>query len=249
MPSLRSSGSVCWAASRASSRKSNERLVSRVENRPSSKSIWSGVLPRIAAATCLPRAMRSTAALEKTVAGVAHRAAGVRAAADLHDVGVAEDDLHGLDRHVQQVRDHLREARLVALAARLRADHHIDAALGPHVDAGLFVRRADRRLDVVGKAAPQELAAPGGVALALREALPVGDLHRPVHVLGVAAAVVQHADGVAVRHGLRRDRGSCAAARSGRSRVARRRCRSAARSRRSPRAGPSCGRPASAWCW
>ena len=50
----------------------------------------------------------------------------MRAAADLHHVGVAENDVHALDRNMQQVGDHLRKARLVALAARLRADDHID---------------------------------------------------------------------------------------------------------------------------
>ena len=52
----------------------------------------------------------------------------MRAAADPHHVGVAEDDLHALDRHAQQVGDDLREARLVALAARLRADDDVDAS-------------------------------------------------------------------------------------------------------------------------
>ena len=78
--------------------------------------------------------------------GVAHRAAGMRAAADLHHVGVAEDDLHRFDRHVQEVGDDLREARLVALAARLRADHDVDTALRPHRDARLLVRARRSRI-------------------------------------------------------------------------------------------------------
>ena len=54
----------------------------------------------------------------------------MRAAADADDVGVAHDDVDGLDRHREQIGRHLREARLVALAARLRADHDVDAAVG-----------------------------------------------------------------------------------------------------------------------
>ena len=63
----------------------------------------------------------------------------MRAAADADDVGVADDDVDGLDRQVQQVGDHLREAGLVALAARLRADHHVDAALRLHRDLGALL--------------------------------------------------------------------------------------------------------------
>ena len=124
----------------------------------------------------------------------------MRAAAHLHHVGVAENDLHGLHRHVQQIGHDLGEAGLVALAARLRADHDIDASLRPHGDPRLLVGRADRGLDIVRKAAPEQLAAFGRRAPALLEPFPVGDVHRPVHVLLVAPAVVVHADGVAVRH-------------------------------------------------
>ena len=101
--------------------------------------------------------------------------------------------------------DDLGEARLVALAARLRADHDVDAALRPHRDPRLLVGRADRGFDVVGEPEAEQLAALRRLALALLEALPVGDLHRPVHVLLVAAAVVEHADRVAVRHRFGRD--------------------------------------------
>ena len=117
------------AASFASSRKSKLRLLVGDENRPSLNSTLSAGASSTSAAICLPLAIRSAAAFAITVAGVAHRAAGVRAAADADDVGVADDDVDRLDRHRDQVGDHLREARLVALAARLRADHHVDAAV------------------------------------------------------------------------------------------------------------------------
>ena len=57
---------------------------------------------------------------------MAHRTAGMGAAAGAHHVGVAENDAHALDRHVKQIGDHLRETRLVALPGRLRADDDID---------------------------------------------------------------------------------------------------------------------------
>ena len=51
----------------------------------------------------------------------------------------------------EQVGGDLREAGLVALAARLRADHHADAAFRLHRDLGALARRADRGLDVVAR--------------------------------------------------------------------------------------------------
>ena len=104
----------------------------------------------------------------------------------------------------EQVGRDLREARLVALAARLRADHDVDPAFRLHRDLGALPRRADRGLDVVGDAEAEQLAALLRLALALLEAVPVGDPHGEVHVGLVGAAVVEHADGVAVRHLLRR---------------------------------------------
>ena len=124
----------------------------------------------------------------------------MRAAADLHHVGVAEDDLHAFHRHVQQIGHDLREAGLMALAARLRADDDVDASFRTHGDPRLLVGRADRGLDVVREPAAEQLAALGRRAPALLETLPVGDVHRPVHVFLVAPAVVVHADGVAVGH-------------------------------------------------
>ena len=137
--------------------------------------------------------------------GVAHGAAGMGAAADFHHIGIADNNAHALGRHVQQIRDHLRKTRLVPLPARLGADHHIDAAFRLHLDARLLARRADRRLHVVGKATAQQLAAALRFAAARRKTFPVGDVHRPVHILLIAAAVVEHADGIAIRHGFGRN--------------------------------------------
>ena len=45
----------------------------------------------------------------------------------------------------------------------MRTDHGIDTAIRPHLDPCLLLRRADRRLDVVGEAPPQQLAAALGL--------------------------------------------------------------------------------------
>ena len=58
-------------------------------------------------------------------------------------------------------------------------------------------------LDVVRHAEAEQLAAFFGLLLARLEAVPVGDGHGEVHVRLVGAAVVEHADRVAVRHLLR----------------------------------------------
>src|SRR5262249_61551334 len=122
-----------------------------------------------------------------------HGTARMRSAAHLHHVRVAEDDLHALERDVEKVGHDLRKTRLVALAAWLGADDDVHAALRAHGDPRLLVGGADRGLDVIGKAAAEQLAALCGLAPALLEALPVGDLHRPFHSFPVASAVVSHA--------------------------------------------------------
>ena len=78
-----------------------------------------------------------------------------------------------------------------------------DPLLRLHRDARLLARRADRGFDVVRQSEAEQLAAPFGLAAARRKSLPIGDIHRPIHVLFVAAAVIEHADGIAVRHGFR----------------------------------------------
>ena len=67
---------------------------------------------------------------------VAHRAAGMRAAAYAHHVGVAEEDVDRFHGYRQQPRHHLREARLVTLPRWLRADHDLHAPRGSDADLG-----------------------------------------------------------------------------------------------------------------
>src|SRR6185295_14240146 len=71
--------------------------------------------------------MRSnaTAALQHALHGIAHaqtrhahRAAGMRAAADRNDIGIALYQAYRLERHAKPLAHALREARLVALPAR-----------------------------------------------------------------------------------------------------------------------------------
>src|SRR5262245_51032257 len=100
---------------------------------------------------------------------MAHGAAGMRTATDLYHVGVAEDDLHLLDLHLDQGRYALREARLMALPGRLRADDDIDAAFRPYINLRLLLRRTDRGFHVVAEPEAEELAALPGFALALVE--------------------------------------------------------------------------------
>ena len=140
---------------------------------------------------------------------MAHRASRMRPAADFHHRGIAVDDVHALVGNVKQIGHHLGEARLVALPVRLRADHGIDAGrpgriLRPHLELRLLLRRSDRRLDIIGEPPAKQLAAALGFAAPRRKSLPVGDFHRPVHVLFVMPAVVEHSDRVAIGHRLRR---------------------------------------------
>ena len=79
------------------------------------------------------------------------------AAAHLHHVGIAEDDLDGLGGHMQEVGDDLGKARLVPLSARLGADHDLDLSLRRHRDARLLVGCADGGFDVVRKPAAKSL--------------------------------------------------------------------------------------------
>ncbi len=80
------------------------------------------------AAIRAPRATISSAAFAITQPRHAHRAAGVRAAADGGDVGVAGEEPHLRELDAEPLDDELREAGLVALAGRQRADHDVDAA-------------------------------------------------------------------------------------------------------------------------
>src|SRR5262249_59978844 len=96
----------------------------------------------------------------------------MRAAADLHDVGIAENDAHVVARHKQEIGNDLREACLVTLTGRLRADDHVDASLRLHLDPRLLARRADRGLDVVCETQSKQFAASPRLAAAPGEAFP-----------------------------------------------------------------------------
>ena len=78
-------------------------------------------------------------------------------------------EAHLIGLHAEPLDDELGEARLVALARRQRADHHVDHALGPHGDLRALARRAGRDLDVVGDA---------DAAVAARAAAPRGGAPR-----------------------------------------------------------------------
>src|SRR4051812_41465104 len=114
---------------------------------------------------------------------MAHRAAGMRSPAHLHDIGIAENDAHLLNRYTDEVRNDLGKAGLVSLTARLRANHHIDKAIRPHGDARLFLGSPDRGFHIIDDAEAEQLAALPGFALPPGKTFTVGDLHRPVHVL------------------------------------------------------------------
>ena len=58
----------------------------------------------------------------------------MRARAHAHDVGVALNEAHAVERNAEPFDDHLRERCLVPLPARLRAERDINPALGQHLD-------------------------------------------------------------------------------------------------------------------
>ena len=134
---------------------------------------------------------------------VPHGASGMSAASSFHNIGVAQNDADGLDRHRDKVRNHLRKARFVALTGRLGADNNLDAAIGAHDDARVFFRRTDGGFDIVGETETKKFAAFFGVPFARFEAVPIGKAHGEVHIVPVMATVVEHADGVPVGHRLR----------------------------------------------
>ena len=122
----------------------------------------------------------------------------MRAAADLHDVGVAGNDPHILERHAQPFVDQLSEARLVALSVRDRPDDDIDPAVGMHRDLGPLARLPGRGVDVIGDADATTLAALARLGAARGKALPVAELERLFHDLVIGAAVVDHAERIGV---------------------------------------------------
>src|SRR6202040_4172800 len=114
------------------------------------------------------------------------------------DVGVVGDDTHVLDRHVVPLIDELREARLVALPLRRRADHDIDPAVSPYGHFGALARHPGRRIDIVGDRDAAMFAASAGGDAARREAVPIAGLQRPIHGVMIGAAVIDHAERIPI---------------------------------------------------
>ena len=83
----------------------------------------------------------------------------MRAAAGGDFRGVAADEDDVLRVHAEEVGHDLREARLVALAGRLRADRKLDLAGAEHGHLDALVRNADRGFEIVRDADAAELAA------------------------------------------------------------------------------------------
>ena len=88
--------------------------------------------------------------------------------------------------------DELRVSGLMALPARLGADQDRDVAIGiePHIGGLLAHGAADFDVSAKSDAAHQALL-PGELR-ALRKLLPFRDLHRPLHVRGEVAGVINH---------------------------------------------------------
>ena len=124
----------------------------------------------------------------------------MRASTDGRDVGVAGDEPHVTELDAEPLRQELREARLVTLARRERAEHHVETALGAHGDLRALARRAGVELQVVRQADAAIAPAPPRLGAARLEAGPIGERHRAVLRRRVVAAVVEEADRVAVRH-------------------------------------------------
>ena len=101
------------------------------------------------------------------------RAAGMRAAAPYHPVGIAGHQAHAVVRHAQPFGDKLREAGLVALALRAGADDHLDHAFGFDGHLGALTRHAGRGIHIVGDADAAMLAARRGLGAAGGETVPV----------------------------------------------------------------------------
>ena len=134
----------------------------------------------------------------------AHRAAGARSPTDGHAVGVPGDEAHLLEIDAQPLGQDLGEARLMPLAGRQCAEDELDPPLGVHGDLRALARRPAVQLDVVGEADAAVAAAPARLGPARLEPRPVGEGHGAVERRRVVPAVVDQAEGIAIRHGGRR---------------------------------------------
>ena len=99
-------------------------------------------------------------------------------------------DVHVVERHAEPFRHALRERRLVALPARQRADHDVDAAVRMHGDVGALARIAAGRFEVAAEPDAAQPLALARLGAALLEALPVAELHRALHHRAIGAVVV-----------------------------------------------------------
>ena len=158
---------------------------------------FGGDLPQIAAE-------RPGGPLDADAAGRnRRRTAGAETGGDA--VGVALQDVDALGRKPELLGDQLRVGGLVALPARLGADQDGDVAVGVERHVGGLVAHGAAHLDIGRKpdAAHQALLL-GGLG-ALGKFLPVGDFHRPLHVRGEVAGIVDLAGRGLVGHRARRD--------------------------------------------
>ena len=135
----------------------------------------------------------------------AHRPAGIGAAADADDVGVAGDQVHRLERRLEQRGDHLGEGRFVALAGILGPDHHVDPALGADRHLGALMRRAGGEVEIVGDADAAQPPARAGFGLAGGGAPPVAERGGGLHRGREIAAVIDQPEPVLERDRRGRD--------------------------------------------
>src|SRR5262249_51237616 len=125
--------------------------------------------------------------------------------AELSLGGAAGHDAHAVERDAEPLRDHLREGGLVALAVLVTAGEDFDRA--GRIDADLrrfpqahaaaegadsLARRNPAGLDIGRQADAAQLAVARGFALALAEAVIVGDLQRLLERGVIVAGVVRH---------------------------------------------------------
>ena len=131
------------------------------------------------AAMRLPFSIRSSARHGDHSPGMAHRAARMRAAADL-TISVSPSTIFTLSTGTPS-RSATTCAKLVSWPWPLGCVPITTSTRpsGLHRDLGVFARRADRGFDVIGKAERRELAALLRLAPALPRSLPVGDAPSP----------------------------------------------------------------------
>src|SRR5271154_4772728 len=124
----------------------------------------------------------------------------MRAAADRNAVSIAGHEPHRLDRYAQPFADQLRETGLVTLAVRHSADDDFHDAFRQYGDFSPLARGSGRGVHVIGDTDAAVFAASPGLRSPRREPRPVAERDDTLHDPVVGAAVVDHAERVAVRH-------------------------------------------------